>query len=202
MKKVITIVFLIVAGLAKGGGPEDSVLLSGPPTRPWFSPDYIPLQYAGNIGWLSAGIGYRARKDNYQISLVYGYAPPSVSGLHIHMITAKNIIHLYKLRLREKDTLIPYGAVGVNLEIGGESFFMLPSNMPEKYYHFPKSLHCIPATGVKWRRQSNRLKGFSGIEFFVELSTVDVLVFYKATSENISLQQILSTSFGLHLLRI
>jgi hypothetical protein len=204
VKKIAFILLLVLVNftLVKANDPADSVHMARSGSRPWFSPDYIPFQYAGNLGWVSTGIGYRTRKDNYQVSFVYGYAPAAVSGIDVHLVSAKNIFHFYKFPLDDRQALMAYGALGLSLEIGGQSFFTVPSNMPEGYYHFPKSIHVIPAAGIKLRRGHIRLKGFSGIEFFVEASTIDALVFYKATSRNVALSEILSSSFGIHLLRM
>jgi hypothetical protein len=180
---------------------EDSVKTAVRQKRPWYTPHYLPVQYAGNIGFLSAGIGYGARKDNYQLSLVYGYASPSVAGVHIHTVTAKNIFHIYRFYLSEKRTLLPYAALGVSMELGGRSFFRQPSIMPDGYYDAPKSIHFIGSAGLKLRYMTTHFKPFRGFEFFAEASTIDAYVWYKFISDEVKMSQILSLSVGVHLLR-
>ena len=180
--------------------PEDSVKSLSTAKRLRFNSSYLALQYAGNIGFLSLGIGYTAPRDKYQLSLVYGYAPPSLAGAHIHTVTAKNIFPLYRFYLNRKQTLIPYGAIGLSLELGGRSFFRQPSNMPDSYYDFPKSVHLIPATGVKLRHITDHQRHLHGYEFFLEITSVDVYVWYKLTSDKIRTQQILSLAGGVHFL--
>jgi hypothetical protein len=169
-------------------------------TRPWYVPDYFPLQYAGNIGLISAGTGYVFAKDRYQLSLVYGYTPKSVAGVTIHTLTARNIFHLYRIHFGRGQTLLPYAALGLSFEIGGRSFLTLPSNMPRGYYKFPKSVHLIPGAGLKLRCLS-KSQSISAVEFFGEVSTVDSYVWYKIISEEVRMRQILSLSFGIHLIR-
>ena len=161
---------------------------------------YIPLQFAGNMGLVSGGIGYRTLKDNYQLSIVYGYAPKSVSVVPVHLITAKNIFHFHRFTLSDHRSVIPYGAIGVSLEVGGHSFFTQPDFMQESYYDFPKSLRAIPALGAKLRHQSFKFRHFTATEFFAEASTVDVFIWYMLRSDRVRPDNIVSVSFGVHFL--
>jgi hypothetical protein len=201
MKRCFTFVLIFVVFWSNASTPEDSTKSSTWKKRAWFAPHYFPVQYAGNIGFLSAGIGYGARKDNYQLSLVYGYAPPSVAGVRIHTLTAKNIFHLYRFYLSEKRTLIPYAGLGLSFELGGRSFFRLPKNMPHGYYDFPKSVHLVASGGIKLRYMTNNSKAFRGVEFFTEACTIDAYVWYKFLSEEVKMRHILSLAVGVHFLR-
>jgi hypothetical protein len=180
---------------------EDSTKTEKSVKRAWYLPHYVPIQYAGHIGFISAGVGFQARKENYQLSLVYGYAPPSIAGVRIHAITAKNIFHLHKFHLSEKRSLFPYVALGLSFELGGKSFFTLPSNMPEGYYDFPKSVHLVASGGLKLRYNTNRYKPFRGFEFFAEATTIDAYIWYKVISDEVKMRDILSVAVGVHLLR-
>jgi hypothetical protein len=197
---IATITLLFILESSYSQIPVDSASDSTNVRRRWFNPRYIPIQFAGNIGFISAGVGYIARKDNYQLSIVYGFAPASISGVNSHLLTAKNIFHIYKFPISKKQTLIPYVALGVSVEISGNSFFTVPSNMPSDYYSFPKSIHAIASAGIKVRHMTNNVRGFKGIELFAETSTVDAYVWYKFISDEIKTHQILSLAFGIHLL--
>lgn len=164
----------------------------------WILPHYIPIQYAGNIGWLSTGIGYATRRDNYRLSLLYGYSPEAISGVPIHTVTAKNIFILYHFPVSQKQTLLPYLACGVSVEIGGQSFFIQPAEMPSGYYNYPKSLHFIPSAGMKLQYSTEQFKFFRAIEVFAEASTVDVYILSKIMSSEVRMSQIISLSLGMH----
>lgn len=164
----------------------------------WIIPKYIPVQYAGNIGWISTGIGYATREDNYRLSLLYGYVPEAISGVRIHTLTAKNIFVLYHFPLNYKQTLLPYLACGVSIEIGGRSFFRQPAEMPSGYYNYPKSLHFIPAAGMKLQYSTEQFKFFRAMEVFAEASTVDVYIWSKIMSDQVRMGQIVSLSLGMH----
>lgn len=57
-------------------------------------PDHIKLQYAGNIGILSTGIGYSFFDNKIQSDLFYGYIPEFIGGANIHTISNKNTLRL------------------------------------------------------------------------------------------------------------
>ena len=199
---LISVLFLMCTSHVYAEPVNDSLSGNEPRARKrFYTPDYFPLQYAGNIGLLSSGVGYQGRKDNYQLSVVYGFAPASVTGVNIHTVTGKNIFHLYKFPVHDKHTILPYAALGLSLELGGRSFFFQPDNMPSGYYDFPKSIHAIASAGLKFRYMTNDLKGFQGIEFFAEASTIDAYIWYKFLSRDVTMSQICSLALGVHLLR-
>lgn len=167
----------------------------------FYIPHYFPLQYAGNIGVISAGVGYQAPKDRYQLSVVYGFSPASVTGANIHTLTGKNIFHLYRFPIGEQNALIPYTALGLSIELGGRSFFIQPDNMPKGYYDFPKSIHVIASAGLKFRCMTENIRGLQGVEFFAETCTVDAYIWYKFLSSEVKIHDIFTLAFGVHFMR-
>lgn len=202
VKKCIVIATLGILSiqLAFGTCMHDSTDFETVSQRRWYSPHYIPIQYAGNIGFISAGIGYAPVRDKFQLSFQYGFAPKSIAGVDIHTLTLRNIFHIYKHNLGAY-SIIPYAGMGLSLEVGGRSFFFLPSNMPKGYYKFPKSIHLIPALGVKARHSTERIKSLRAVELFAEVSTVDAYIWYKAISSEVKMRQIISLSVGVNLMK-
>lgn len=170
-------------------------------SRRWYMPHYVPLQFAGNIGFLSAGAGYNSKKQNYQLALMYGYVPRSIARSSIHTITAKNNFPLGWYGIKNDRTVIPYLGLGLTVEIGGNAFFRMPSHFPESYYDFPKNLHVIAYGGVRLRQLFNdEVKALRGVEFYAEAGTVDVYIWYKTISNQIKFHQIFSLAIGVSLL--
>jgi hypothetical protein len=167
----------------------------------WYVPHYVPLQFAGNIGFFSAGLGYTSNHDNYHLNLLYGYVPASVAKTDIHTITAKNIFPLTRYPLRNNQMLVPYLGIGLTVEIGGNSFFRMPSNFPDGYYDFPKNLHVIAYGGARLQHLfPEKASLFRGLEFYAEGGTIDLYVWYKVTSNEIKFDQIFSLALGVNLL--
>ena len=170
-------------------------------SRRWYMPHYVPLQFAGNIGFLSAGAGYNSNKQNYQLALMYGYVPRSIARSSIHTITAKNNFPLGWYGIKNHRTVIPYLGLGLTVEIGGNAFFRMPSHFPESYYDFPKNLHVIAYGGVRLRQLfTDEVKALRGVEFYAEGGTVDVYIWYKTISNQIKFHQIFSLAIGVSLL--
>ena len=169
--------------------------------RRWYVPHYIPLQFAGNIGFLSTGLGYKSNKENYELNILYGYVPASVGDQNIHMITARNIFPLIRIPSRNNQTIVPYLGLGLTVEVGGHAFFTLPSHYPEGYYDFPKNLHVTGFGGAKLQYLFEDDTTFiRGLEFFAEAGSIDVYIWYKFISDEIRLNQVFSLAFGVNLL--
>jgi hypothetical protein len=200
--KIIVIAFIGFFGsqFAFGTTPHDTTAAETRGLGRRYIPHYVPIQYAGNIGYISAGVGYIATRDKVHFSLQYGFTPESVGGIEIHTLTFRNIFHLYKLQLN-KQTIIPYAGLGLSWDMSGRSFFSLPDNMPKGYYKFPKSVHLIPTLGIKIRHPANQLKVLRSVELFAEATTVDEYIWFKAISREVRMSQIVSLSLGVNLIR-
>jgi hypothetical protein len=167
----------------------------------WYLPHYVPLQFAGNIGLISTGIGYSSHRENYHLTLLYGYTPASVAQTQIHTITAKNTFALKQWSLAGNSVLMPYLGVGLSVEVGGIAFFTMPPDYPKGYYDFPKNLHVIGSGGLNLRHLFENDKVFlRGMEFYVEGGTVDVYIWYKTISDEIKWNQIFSLALGVNFL--
>lgn len=200
MKSAIQTLMILLLISSNAFALSDTLISQKTKRIRWYVPDYVHFQFAGNIGFVSAGVGFRNRKEVYQLSLVYGYAPEAVAGVSSHLVTARNIFHFTHVFLNEKQVLIPYGAVGLSWEPGGRSFFTVPENMPPGYYDFPKNIHAIPSVGFKLRHATSKIKGFSGFEVFTELCSVDAYIWYKFLYHSVEFREIVSLAVGIHLL--
>lgn len=186
---------LVLTTSARAGLPDSTR------TIPWYVPHFIPLQFAGNIGLLSTGMGYTSNKQNYELAILYGYVPASVALKNVHTITAKNVFPITRYGLKSNQMLVPYVGLGLSLEIGGNAFLKLPDHYPEKYYRFPKAVHVIGFAGVKLQHTFQApVLFFRGVDAYAETGTVDVYVWYKAISEHIKFHQIFSLALGINFL--
>lgn len=167
----------------------------------WYLPHYVPIQFAGNIGFFSTGLGYTSNHDNYHLNLLYGYVPVSIANVNIHTITAKNIFPVTRYQLRNNQTLVPYLGIGGMVEIGGNAFFTMPSHFPDSYYDFPKNVHVMAYGGAKLQHLfPGKTSVLRGLEFYAETGTIDLYVWYKATSSQIKFNEIFSLALGVNLL--
>jgi hypothetical protein len=162
-------------------------------------PAYVPLQFAGNIGLVSSGVGWIPKNGIYRVAMMYGYVPESVAKYSaIHIATLKNSFDFHRFRGRNEDAWVAYLGLGITLETGGISFLMLPSNYPPGSY-FPKAVHLVPFAGVRYDRPlKNSARWLKGISPYIEAGTVDAFIWYKARSESVAVTQVFSAALGIN----
>jgi hypothetical protein len=100
-------------------------------------PHHAQLQFAGNIGFVSAGIGYATKNEKLQADLYYGYLPKGIGGTTIHSITGKFSASLIDKSYRKSDVSFLNLGFLVNYAFGNQYFLFSPANYPYNYYRFP-----------------------------------------------------------------
>ncbi len=180
---------ILVYAISRSAFAADSTLVR----KNRFLPRVYTLQYAGNLGFLSGGLGYSLFKDKVGVGLFYGYVPKVFSSKAIHIIALKGTFNLFKSRAGQ-DRL--YIGTTFNMETGNNSFLKLPDKYPKGYYQ-TNSFHFTIFTGVKsyFAVHDRKLKG---VEPYIECGTVDTYLYY-CLAENLSFLKILSLSAGINL---
>lgn len=130
-------------------------------------PDYINLQYAGNIGLGSVGLGYISNNEKHHLGFNYGYLPPFVNNVKVHTFTLKGAFQFKKHKLSEKASLNAYLGTHLLYSATSNTFVKWPSYYPDDYY-FTNAIHLAPFLGVKInaRKTINRFS-------YVEIGTLD-----------------------------
>lgn len=94
-------------------------------------PDHIKLQYAGNIGVISTGIGYSFFNNKIQSDLFYGYIPEFIGGANIHTISNKNTFKLIQFPFINKISLTHSIGFSIIYSKTNNTFFLLPKQYPK-----------------------------------------------------------------------
>jgi hypothetical protein len=166
--------------------------------KAWYIPDYVKMQFAGNIGVVSAGAGYQLFDKVLYSELLYGYVPESVSkAAKIHLITIKNTFPIYRKEIGNNLTITPIAGFTTTIDIGTTTFTTLPGKYPDDYY-VPNAFHFALFGGVMIHKDFINPKIIEGVDFYVELGTVETYLWYGITSKEVGLSDIFSTSFGLN----
>jgi len=164
--------------------------------RPWFFPDHFKSQYAGNMGLVSVGLGYSHFDDKLHLDVFYGYVPTFVGGVETHTVTTKIAVFPINYIIKPGHKLSPL-TFGWNLSviIGEDYFFKPPDRYPENYY-WATNFKIMPYIGARAHRDlSNRIP-FSGLDFYVEIGTVDLYLHDFLHSKFVGIWDILNFSFG------
>lgn len=129
-------------------------------------PDHGTLQFAGGIGFLSAGLGYDSKNKRILTDIMYGYVPEKLGGVTIHSITGKFTWVAVSGRLSRavRADWLTTGLL-VNYVFGKQYFLFSPENYPLKYYGLPTAAHLgiFTGGGIYYKK--------SGL--FYELGTTD-----------------------------
>lgn len=162
-----------------------------------YLPDYIKLQFAGNIGFLSGGIGYQFFNQALYIEVLYGHVPKSISKSDkIRTISLKNTVPLYWLN-KGATSISPIAGFTISMESGNVSFIQLPDIYPKGYYS-PNGIYSTVYLGAMVHQDFNSKRFPRGLDFYMELGTVDAYLWYKLNERSVPLRDILSSSIGIN----
>ncbi len=192
MNKFILIIFsilLLTTNLRSQNEEESKKQL-------WIIPDYAKVQFAGNIGFLSGGIGYQLFKNKMQTEFIYGFVPKKHAHAEIHAFTLKNTFPLFRKQYLGLE-ISPYLGFTFSYETGRNSFVELPSQYPSGYYS-SNAFHLCFMGGVAAKQQLNPKYFIKEIEFFAEAVSVDSFFWYKINSRQIKLYQVVSMALGVN----
>ena len=194
-RKLITLCIALL--IISGAFAQDSTLIIIK-EKPWYKPDYAKVQFAGNVGFLSVGFGYKFFNNHLCSDILYGYVPASVSkAKEIHTITIKNTIPIFTKEIRAI-TLSPITGFTVSYETGNNSFLKLPGKYPKDYYS-TNAFHFTFFIGAKIHKDINNSKRINGIDFYFEVGTVDTYLWYAIRSKEVNINQIFSSAIGINL---
>jgi hypothetical protein len=166
--------------------------------KAWYIPDYAKIQFAGNIGLLSAGIGYEVANNVLYSELLYGFVPGSISNTeNIHLITLKNTFPIFTKEIGAFK-ISPIAGFTTSLETGNNSFLVLPDKYPKGYY-VPSAIHFTIFAGGLIHKEFKNQEVFKGADFYVEVGTVETYLWFAATSKEVTFNDVFSSSIGINL---
>lgn len=138
---VILLIFAVISVSATGSKNETVI---GKLTRP----DYINLQYAGNLGLGSVGLGYMSDNQKHHLGINYGYLPSFVNSTKVHTFSLKSGFHFKKKKLSEKAFFNPYFGTHLLYSVTDNTYLKFPSYYPTDYY-YTNAFHLAPFVGLK-----------------------------------------------------
>ena len=175
-------------------------------------PKQFVIQNAGNMGLLSAGIGWNyGRGQHWETHLLVGFIPKHQSTRAKATLTLKENYLPWSITLGPKNTAHEAGrwtfeplqaSLYVNTVYGNEFWKSQPHRYPDKYYEFMSTKFRLNlALGQRFTRhipsaKRNRAKSIS---IFYEISTCDYYIRSKFLDHNVPLKDILGLSIGLKL---
>lgn len=171
--------------------------------RHWASliPTHTIAQYAGNMGLVSAGIGWdHGRHRQWETALMAGYLPKFNSCRGKMTVTLKETFLPWYFYLRNGWTLEPLSCgLYVNTVLGHEFWGRQPSRYPHQYYPFLSTRVRFNAflgqrLGLIVPRSKRKL--VKSVTLFYEVSSCDLYIRSFVQDSDVRLWDILSLSFG------
>ena len=161
-------------------------------------PDYCQLQFAGNIGFISGGIGYNFLNNNLESGVLYGYVPKSIGDVEIHHLTLKNTFTIKKWKLSQSINIYATTGFSISFNLFGNTFLKLPYQYPDGYYG-PNAVHGILFFGTKISGKNLQPNFLNKINLFYELVIMDNDLWYGIKSRYTSFTEQWSLAVGINI---
>jgi hypothetical protein len=166
-------------------------------------PDYVKLQYAGGIGFMSAGVGYTFFKHRLDVTMFYGYVPKYFSVDDLHSISLQLTAKLLHFKLNDKLDLLPLNfGWYAHHTFGNEFWLRLPDKYTEGYYWWSPGRNAGIFIGaeLKTKLLANKSPA-SGTAFYLRIGSRGLYIASKSGNKTIPLTDILEFGFGVAIYR-
>ena len=200
-KYIISALLLLSAVCARADGYDERVLRY---RQRWASliPTQFLAQNAGNMGLLSAGIGWNyGKRQQWETGLLFGYIPPHQSSRGKLTTTLKENFLPWNVDLTGGWSLQPLQAsVYLNTVYGHEFWKTQPNRYPDKYYDFMSTkfrLNVALGQRITWVIPAAKRRSARSISLFYEVSSCDLYIRSKFIDRSVPLKDILGLSIGL-----
>ena len=158
------------------------------------------LQFAGSIGFVSAGAGFTFNRDHIESDLMAGYVPKAIGGEYIVTLTIKNTFYLLNIASEKLDVKIyPLGIGGFfNYTFGNQYETFYPDYYPDGYYWWDSAIRLGFFLGGKVTRQLPKELSPTAVSAYYELGSNDLyLVSYLQNTKYLKPYDILNLAIGL-----
>lgn len=156
-------------------------------------PVYSKMQYAGNIGLGSIGIGTYMFHNKLSVDMSYGYLPASKPSNRVSTLALKPAYHFVSVKSRAFQWGL-YSGICVTYSLTKNTYINYPDHFPKGYYQ-SNAFHFNPFFGLKiMPRQSSRPNACS---IYSEIGTVDYKIWYALSNKKISVLDIWNVCFGI-----
>lgn len=166
-------------------------------------PDYLKIQFAGGIGFLSTGVGYSFLKQKLEVSFFYGYVPKYFTVDDLHSISLQLTAKIFKFQISENIELLPFNfGWYAHHTFGNEYWVTLPDNYPENYYWWSPGRNAGIFIGgeVKTKLFATKTPA-SGTAFYARIGSRGLYMTSKVGNSSIPMSDILELGIGIAIYR-
>lgn len=167
---------------------NDSLKAGGRPVN-------IQLQYAGNYGLFSVGIGKSYKSNKINVHLLYGYLPKSIGEVTVHTFALKSSFNFIDVKISPKNSLNYYTGIAVLYGITRNTYIRYPDYFPDGYY-LTNAIHASLYLGMQLHLELLNLK-VKAISFLTELGTLDHQLWAALSTRYVTFKDIWNVSLGI-----
>lgn len=147
--------------------------------RHWLVPDHVKLQLAGEIGFLSPGVGWELGR-RVHLDAFFGWVPEAVGGHDIFSFTTKLLYAPWRESVGRHWRVQPLIAgIQLSYTFGSQYWITQPDRYPGGYYDLPTALSAGVSVGGTVAR---KLRGEREVGLYYELVALDHMI--RAWIEN------------------
>lgn len=160
------------------------------------APTTMMVQYAGNLGFVSTGVGKTFKADKVSTYLIYGYLPKSVNGVEVKTVACKLTTQIKRYEWKKR-IFSTYAGLTLMRCYTKYAYMSFPDYFPKGYYDVPQAIHAAPLIGelYTWSTGEKEKNKWSA---FVEFSTLDYyLIDYVRNLSTMAFTDLWTLSFGL-----
>ena len=165
-------------------------------------PTQFIMQYAGNMGLMSVGIGWEYGKHKqWETNLMFGYLPKISSHRGKLTMTLKENYLPWSRYLKQGGRREPVSCgLYLNTVFGSEFWGNQPSRYPDKYYeplNTKVHIHVFLGQRITKIIPANKRKFLKSISAFYEVSACDLYLRLLVMEKKVRLQDIMCLSVGI-----
>ncbi len=165
-------------------------------------PSQLILQRAGNMGYLSLGLGWSyGRQKQWETHLLWGWIPKHDSSETKTTMTVKQTFLPWRWHLGKQWMVEPLSTgLYFNTVFGHEFWGSQPERYPDSYYDFLSTkvrANVFLGQRITYNIPHEKRHKARAITFFWEVSSCDLYIRAYVTEKRISLNDILCLSVGL-----
>uniref|UniRef100_UPI00405612C0 hypothetical protein n=1 Tax=Alistipes sp. TaxID=1872444 RepID=UPI00405612C0 len=166
-------------------------------------PTHVKLQYAGGMGFLSAGFGWDyGKKRRWESDIFIGYLRKHTSSHGHATLTLKQNYIPWRIQCGEHISIEPlYGGLYHNTIFGDEFWTKQPNRYPSGYYWFSTRMriHVFSGCRATWHPKPHQNPTIREISLFFEVHSSDLYIVRKVGNSYLDTADIIGFSLGIKL---
>ena len=163
-------------------------------------PNISIVQYAGNIGFVSAGVGWDYGKhDRWETHLMLGFLPKMVMNDDMMTLTIRESLCPWEVKFNDRFSWNPATfSLALNTVFNDEFWYSETERYPGDYYRFSSKVRLQLSIGGQINFQLKNHKMLTDrLTLYYDVSSFDLAIISYVPNKNLEFKDILALGIGL-----